>query len=239
MQMAGGRRSLRRLKKLIWHFHKPAWARQHGILLPAWQPGIPPGVARQIWLGEYEDKEFDIVSRRLTSDDVVFEVGTGLGFLAAYCARVVGSGRVFTYEANPGLIPVLKEVFDRNGVHPHLSNALLGNGNGTREFHLAKDFWSSSAHRQGPRQITVQQLDLNTELRRLRPTFLIVDIEGGECELLAEADLSSVRKICVETHPDVLDNASLSRMLAGLIAKGFALDFTLMRKNVLFLHRFS
>lgn len=208
-------------------------------MLPLLKAGIPLGVARQIWLGEYEDKEFEIVSRRLAPDDTVFEVGTGLGFLAVYCARIIGSDRVFTYEANPGLIPLLEEVFSRNQVRPHLVNAILGKGEGTRRFHLAEDFWSSSAHRAGSHQTTVPQLDLNTELRRVRPTFLIVDIEGGEFELFAEADLSSVKKICVETHPDVLDNATLSGMLASLVARGFAIDFTLLRKNVLFLHRLS
>jgi len=44
-------------------------------------------------------------------------------------------------------------------------------------------------------------------------------------------------KICVETHPDVLGDRILSEMFAGLVAKGFSLDFSLIRKNVFFFHR--
>jgi hypothetical protein len=118
-----------------------------------------------------------------------------------------------------------------------VTNALLARGEGEREFHIEDDFWASSAHRGGGRAITVKQLDLDRELGRIRPSFMIVDIEGGEAEFFAGADLSTVRKICVETHPDVLGDRVLSEMFAGLVAKGFALDFSLIRKNVFFFHR--
>ncbi len=60
---------------------------------------------------------------------------------------------------------------------------------------------------------------------------------GANAVILAGADLSMVHKICVETHPDVLGDKVLSEMFAGLVAKGFALDFSLIRKNVFFFHR--
>jgi len=87
------------------------------------------------------------------------------------------------------------------------------------------------------RTIRVAQADLNAELYRVRPTFLIVDIEGGEVEFFETADLAGVRKICVETHPAIHSSATLSKLLGGLIAQGFALDFSLMRKHVLYLSR--
>ena len=230
-------RALRRIRKLLWHVKKPAWADNHGILLPVNHPAVSAGIAREIYFGDYEAKEIEIVGRRLALDDVVLEVGTGLGYLSAFCARRVGSERVFTYEANPELIPLIKETHARNQVAPTLVNALLAKGNGEREFFLERDFWASSAHRDGGRAITVKQVDLNSELARIRPSFMIVDIEGGEAEFFAGAELSMVRKICVETHPDVLGDAALSRMFAGLVDKGFAVDFALIRKNVFFFHR--
>jgi hypothetical protein len=132
---------------------------------------------------------------------------------------------------------LIRETHAKNGVAPTLINALLAKGEGEREFHLEDDFWASSAHRTGGRSITVRQLDLNSELVRVQPSFLIVDIEGGEAEFFAGAKLASVQKICVETHPDVLGDRVLSEMFAGLIAQGFALDFSLIRKNVFFFHR--
>lgn len=230
-------RTARKLKKLAWRFSQPEWADNHGVMLPVKHRLVSPGIAREIYLGDYEAKEIEIISRRLGNDDVVFEVGAGLGYLSAFCAKRTGSERVFTYEANPELIPVIKETHARNGVSPTVTNALLAKGDGEREFRIDDDFWASSAHRSGGRAIKVRQLDLNSELARVRPSFMIVDIEGGEAEFFAAASLESVRRICVETHPDVLGDKVLSEMFAGLVAKGFALDFSLIRKNVFFFHR--
>lgn len=230
-------RTARKLKKLAWRFKQPDWADNHGVMLPVKHRLVSPGIAREIYMGDYEAKEIEIISRRLASDDVVFEVGAGLGYLSAYCAKRVGSDKVFTYEANPELIPLIRETHARNSVAPTVTNALLAQGEGEREFRIEDDFWASSAHREGGRAITVRQVDLNAELARIRPTFMIVDIEGGEAEFFASADLSAVQGICVETHPDVLGDRVLSEMFAGLVAKGFALDFSLIRKNVFFFHR--
>ncbi|MCF8150352.1 MAG: FkbM family methyltransferase [Burkholderiaceae bacterium] len=235
--MRSNGRTARRLRKLAWRFSQPDWADNHGIMLPVKHTQVSPGIAREIYLGDYEAKEIEIISRRLAVDDIVFEVGAGLGFLSAYCAKRTGGERVFAYEANPELIPLIRETHARNGVAPTLINALLAKGEGEREFHLEDDFWASSAHRTGGRAITVKQLDLNSELARIKPGFLIVDIEGGEAEFFAGAELATVNKICVETHPDVLGDRVLSEMFAGLVAKGFALDFSLIRKNVFFFHR--
>lgn len=230
-------RGARRLRKLQWHINRPGWAENHGILLPVVHPAVSAGIAREICLGDYEAKEIEIVGKRLAPDDVVLEVGAGIGFLSAYCAKRVGSERVFAYEANPELIPLIRETYQRNGVAPTLVNALLARGEGEREFFLEAEFWASSAHRGGGRAVKVRQADVNAEFARLRPSFLIVDIEGGEAEFMADADLAGVRKICIETHPDVLGNRVLSEMLAGLVVRGFELDFTLIRKNVFFFQR--
>jgi FkbM family methyltransferase len=227
----------RKLKKLAWRFSQPDWADNHGVLLPVKNTLISPGIAREIYMGDYEAKEIEIIAKRLTTNDVVFEVGAGLGFLSAYCAKRTGAERVFAYEANSEMIPLIRKTHEKNNIAPTLINALLAKGDGEREFHLEEDFWASSAHRTGGRSITVKQLDLNSELMRIKPSFLIVDIEGGEAEFFAGADLSTLQKICVETHPDVLGDRVLSEMFAGLVAKGFALDFSLIRKNVFFFHR--
>ncbi|OGA26674.1 MAG: hypothetical protein A3F77_07480 [Betaproteobacteria bacterium RIFCSPLOWO2_12_FULL_67_28] len=232
-------RTARRIKKLLWQVHVPRWVDNQGVLLPTEGSGISRGIRRQIFFSEYEDKEIEIVAKRLASDDVVMEVGAGIGFLSAYCAKRIGSERVFAYEANPALMELIAATYRANGVAPTVRNVLLARGEGTREFHVEPEFWASSAlpGSGNAKTIRVPQADLNSELQRVRPSFLIVDIEGGEIEFFELADLATVRKICVETHPAIHSSAALSKMLGGLIAQGFALDFTLMRKNVLYLSR--
>lgn len=232
-------RGMRRLKKFLWHIHQPEWALNHGVKLPVRHDALSPGIRKQIHLGEYESKEAEIVTRRLHPDDVVMEVGAGIGFLSALCAKRIGNDRVFAYEANPALMDIIALTHRANGVTPSVINAALAVGEGECAFHLSDEFWASSASHaiSGARVIMVRQLDLNTELAKVRPTFLIVDIEGGEREFFSHANLAGVRKVCVELHPTLLSDVELSGLLQHLFAQGFVLDFSIMRKNVFFLYR--
>jgi len=234
-----GGKTEKRLKKLLHRVHRPKWQSVAGIELPLAHPLITPPIRRDIYFGDYERKELDLIERRLAPGDTVMEIGAGIGFLSAYCARIVGGERVHAYEANPALLPIIEEVHRRNRVRPRVVHALLGRGEGEREFFVEPDFWASSLVRRSPqaRAVRIRQLDLDSELRRVAPTFLIVDVEGGEFDLLREADLGGVSKLCMEVHPDVLGNARLSELFAALVASGLALDFTLMRKNVFYFYR--
>jgi FkbM family methyltransferase len=234
-----GGKTEKRLKKLLHRVHRPQWAQVAGIELPLKHPLITPPIQRDIYFGDYERKELDVIERRLEPGDRVMEVGAGIGFLSAYCARVLGDDRVFAYEANPALLELVSAVHARNKVHPQVTQALLGEGDGERDFFVEPDYWASSLVRRSPNAkcVRIRQIDFNSELRRVAPSFLIVDVEGGEYELLRNADLSAVSKLCLEVHPDVLGNARVSGVFARLIAAGLALDFTLMRKNVFYFYR--
>jgi protein-L-isoaspartate O-methyltransferase len=96
-----GGKTEKRLKKLLHRVHRPQWAQVAGIELPLKHPLITPPIQRDIYFGDYERKELDVIERRLEPGDKVMEVGAGIGFLSAYCARVLGDDRVFAYEANP------------------------------------------------------------------------------------------------------------------------------------------
>jgi len=234
-----GGKTEKRLKKLLHRVHRPEWQPVAGIELPLRHALITPPIRRDIYFGDYERKELDVIERRLQPGDTVMEVGAGIGFLSAYCARVLGDERVFAYEANPALLELIGTVHARNGVRPRVTQALLGAGDGERDFFVEADYWASSLVRRsaGARCVRIRQIDFNAELRRVAPTFLIVDVEGGEYELLRRADLSGVAKLCLEVHPDVLGNARVSELFAGLVAAGLSLDFTLMRKNVFYFYR--
>lgn len=233
-----GGRTRKRLKKLLQPFYVPRYVSNHGVLLPTRYPLLTKGIRRQIYFGEYESKEAEIVSRRLEKDDVVMEVGAGIGFLSALCARRIGSEKVFAYEANPALFELIAMTHRINGVAPVVENAILGKENGERLFYLEKEFWASSTTvKTNAQAILVSQKDLNSELAKRRPTFLIVDIEGGEKEFFAVANLDTVRKICIETHPGILSNEEITDLFELLFRQGFVLDFSLIRKNVFYLYR--
>lgn len=229
----------RRLRKVLWRLSPRRWVDNSGVRLPLRHPAISVKIRRQIYWGEYEVQEAELVSRWLEPGDRVMEVGAGIGLLSVLCARVVGDENVVAYEANPELLPVIREVHEANGVAPRVENAVLGKGSGERTLFVEPAFWESSTVRGSDRarSLRVPQLDAAEELARVRPTFLIVDIEGGECEFFADVDLLTVRRVCLEVHPKLVGDAALSELFAGFFARGFALDFDGVRGNVFLFHR--
>lgn len=229
----------KRIRSVLWRLPKANHATNYGVRLPLKHPAITPPILKDIFFGGYESKEAELVGKRITEDDVVMEIGAGIGFLSALCAKVTGGKRVFAYEANPQLMDIIKHVHGLNQVAPTVSNVLLGEGEGERTFWLEKDYWASSLI-QGAADTTpiqVRQIDLNQEIQRIRPSFLILDIEGGEYELLRHANLDPIRKIVIEVHPHVLGYTQVSEILGWLFAAGFALDTSNLRKNVFYLFK--
>jgi FkbM family methyltransferase len=202
-------------------------------------PHLSPHILEVIDTGEYERSELDVLRATLRPDDVVMELGTGIGVVAAYAARTVGSDRVFTYEANPALEPHIRNTFDLNGVHPRLGMCLLGRSDGTASFHVHPEFWSSSTVDRGPeaRRVTVPTRSLADELCRIRPTFLVIDIEGGELDLCEFLELGGVRKMLIEVHEWAIGKEGLATVERTLARGGLLRDSVLSSERVWFLQR--
>src|SRR3954463_5744859 len=77
-------------------------------------------VEQAISRGGYERDELRLIGMVLSPSDVVLEIGAGLGIVSAYCAKRVGSNRVFAFEATPDLEPCIRETYALNGVEPTL-----------------------------------------------------------------------------------------------------------------------
>jgi FkbM family methyltransferase len=190
--------------------------------------------------GDYEHPERRTLAYALSPGDRVLELGTGIGYLSTYCARVVGSGNVHTYEANPLLRPLIDETYALNGVSPKVEICMLGESAGQAEFHLTKSFWSSSPiqSRKSVRTLTVTVQPFNEAVRDFRPSFLIVDIEGGELDLMRYADLRGIDKLCIELHPYVIGPEKVRWVVERILAQGFVeIDAVSDDEHKLFLRR--
>ncbi len=178
----------------------------------------------------YEDGEVEIVSRFLQPDDVVFEIGTGLGAVALICSRKIGADRVHTYEANPGMKPHIDRNFELNNLFPESQICLLGEDERTGD----ADFFASSAsfelstavkQTENTKATKTPTKSLNAELRRVNPTFLIVDIEGGEYDLFRVLDdFGRIKKVAIEVHPGVIGEEKVNAVRERLISDGFVID---------------
>jgi FkbM family methyltransferase len=177
--------------------------------------------------GKYEQDEFSIVRRTLNQRDRVLEIGTGIGLISTYCAQIIGSDRVFTYEANPELEKIIRRNFAINNVEPSLEMCLLSHSEGHEKFHIAEDFWSSSTRNLGDetlKEVLVRKRLFNQELDRVKPTYLILDIEGGEYDLLLGSNLQHVKKILIELHTYFIGNDKSQEILSHLSACGFKIN---------------
>ena len=180
-------------------------------------------IAIEIVNGRYELPERTLLADALSEGDVVLELGTGVGVVAAICAKRVGSRNVHTFEANPGLIPLARETFELNGVAPMIENAILAVAEGEQRFYLERDFWSSSTVRRSADAavVNVPMRRLNDAIATLHPTFLIVDIEGGEAEIFNEVALDGVRKVLIELHPHVIGQDAVDRIRSAFRNAGY------------------
>ncbi|AFY40741.1 methyltransferase FkbM family [Nostoc sp. PCC 7107] len=194
---------------------------------------ISPPVKKAMYIGEYESSELRAVKSKLSTNDIVMELGAGIGLLSSYCAKRIGSERVFTYEANPRLEIPIRETYQINQVLPNLEICLVGEENGEQTFYVGKNFWSSSIipWNEGAKPITVAVKSFNQEIRKINPSFLIIDIEGGEYDLLKYADFYNVKKLVIEIHPKAIGQDKAIFVKSKLAEMGFQINHKLSKNS--------
>jgi FkbM family methyltransferase len=183
-------------------------------------------VERALTRGGYEREELQLIGALLTPDDVVVEVGAGLGLVSTYCAQRVGASRVFAFEADPDLEPCIRETYELNGVQPTLEMCAVGARAGRVTIYRDRHLVSSSVGRRraGTRPVEVPGKALNHVVQRFQPTLLIIDAEAAALELFDSAELSPVTKIVLELHDRVIGTDGTARVRATLTGLGFRED---------------
>jgi FkbM family methyltransferase len=211
----------------------------YGVRLELDDRWASPAIRHAIDAGWYEEPERRVLEATLRPDDHYLELGAGTGYITARACQLIGEARVVAYEAIPELAAVATETAHRNGFHPAIFNAVLGIEDGETDLFVASDFWSSTTVATGAgRKIRVPVRSLDRELARTRSTYLMVDIEGGEVDLLGATRLPDhVRAVCVELHPGRVGAAPIQRLLVKLINEGFQLDLEKSVEWVAFLAR--
>lgn len=198
-------------------------------------------VVRALSKGGYERAELRLIGALLTPDDVVLEIGAGLGLLSAYCAKRIGSDRVYACEADPDLEPCIRETYQLNGIEPTLEMCAVGPHAGRVTVSRDKRLVSSSVVRRrvGAQPVEVPGKALNYLVGKIRPTVLVVGAEGAGQDLFDGADLPSVTRIVLELHDLVLGPAGTDRIRQQLSSFGFVVEQRLSSYQHLVLRRAS
>jgi FkbM family methyltransferase len=198
--------------------------------------------------GYYELRERGLAGKYIKPGDRVLEVGTAIGVVTMSAARIVGAQNVSTFDANPDIVADAKANFVRNGLAEiNAQVGVLKNRNFYRpgdhaKFYVAEAFWASRLNGSPSAKGYVKTVDvpvfcLEDELQRTNANVMIVDIEGGEADLLSQADLSQIRLIIMETHYWSVGERKIDAMVASLTAAGFAMDLMASRDQVIVLRK--
>lgn len=202
-------------------------------------PGIEKGLSR----GWYERDEVEIARSRLVAGDRVLELGAGLGVTALVAARIVGAAAVVGFEANPALLPVARANAARNGLPVAFHNRLLYPRallpGPSVDFAVADEFWASAVAEAGDggSSVPVPTGILEDEIAAFGATTLIMDIEGLEVDIIEAADLSRIDKFIFEIHYQRRGRARTDAAIARLQQGGWAVDYQLCSRGVLYLAR--
>ncbi len=189
---------------------------------------LSPVMKNNLLLGRYEVQERVLAQEFLTRDDAVLEVGGAIGFIGLFCQSRLGITRYTTVEANPDTVKLLERNYALNDRVPVVWNLALAATDGEVTLNIGGDFWANSlvAGATGGRSVRVPSASLSTLAGRLgyAPTALIIDIEGAEQYVDFRQVPASVKKICMELHPDVIGAARTYQIIAELVNLGFRVE---------------
>ena len=213
-----------------------------GLRVPVSRAHVPAPIVAQLVADNYERPEIEAALALVRPGDRVLELGVGLGIVSALVARCHETVRLTSFEANPALIPHIRELHAINGVKSvDLRNGILLHrpDRPSVPFHLHRYFAEGSLIPSGGTvaQVDVMTADFDEVVREVNPTVLVCDIEGGEAELLTPADLSAFRALIVEMHPRQVSARAITALVRAVLGAGFLLRLDLLAGNVLSFER--
>lgn len=202
--------------------------------------GWPAKLVRALLRRHYERMERRLVRRAVMPGDRVLELGTSLGIVAMNIARIAGARNLLCLEANPEVLPLAEANFKRNGFSIGLRNALpvsrarAGQAGKSAPFFTTPYFLSSSTlhHRNDMTETSVPTAVLEEVVAAHGASVIVADIEGGEIELFAEAELAPVWRMLLELHPDRASVGACMDLIARLEGQGLRLEIDAVEGDV-------
>jgi FkbM family methyltransferase len=212
------------LKYSYQRIHNPKTIAYHGISIPMHATSYISRVRKALYRGDYEAPEIAMIRTVIRPDDIVLEIGAGIGVVSSIIATQLASpSNLWSYEANPALIDSIYAISEENSLDFHVINSAISLEDGEEKFYFDSHFESSSLlnRQRGAHETKVQTASFSRILAELKPSVIVMDVEGAEERLLAMPMPNSVRTICGEAHPHIIGDRAVSRLMANLIDQGF------------------
>jgi FkbM family methyltransferase len=180
------------------------------------------------WQGTYEKEERELVRRWIQPSDSVLELGACLGIVSCVTNKLLAEkSRHVVVEANPLCIPTLTRNKELNHAGFRVEHCAVGKPPEITFYLHPTYIVGGNAQRATSRPVRVPSKALLEFENESGPfTGLIMDIEGGELEVLEQSSdlLKQLRIIIIELHQfaigtegvekcrDILRNSGLKRV---------------------------
>jgi len=198
-----------------------------GMKFPRHPEIIQGKIRRLLRLDAYERKESEAALQIVRPEDVVVELGGGIGYMSTLVSTKRQVKSVHVFEANARLISYMKSVHAANGVkNAHVTNAIMGSRKGQVDFYVREPMLGSSMQilegELDPPSIKVDVLPAKRTFRDIEASVLICDIEGAEVDLIPSIDLTGLRAAIVETHPQWIGSEGINKVFTAFMEAGFS-----------------
>jgi FkbM family methyltransferase len=197
-----------------------------------------PSILAKLADGSYEADEARSADRCVRPGFRVLELGAGIGYVTAICARRAGAQNVLSVEANPDLLPVIRNNLVSNG----LSGVTLIHGavtgpvaeGASADFGLSNGFTGSSlgAGAKG-RSVRVPLVSVHDLIRAHKPHVVLMDVEGAEADLFSRPWKCPLRFCVMELHPKKYPPRVIKKIVDFMSAMDMTYDPATSRGKVL------
>ncbi|MEL6452470.1 MAG: FkbM family methyltransferase [Pseudomonadota bacterium] len=202
--------------------------KSRGLKLPKDGTYLTGKVRGLLRAGEYERDLVAAALKATRADDVVLDLGCGIGFVAGMLAKRRALKHVHGYDGNATLLTYAQAMLATNGIDTvTLTPGVLGKRKSTVPFYLRAPFAASSlvpVEGDGAEEIKVEMHNAKSVLSATKPSVILCDIEGGEADLFDGLSLKGVRQVVVKLHPSQIGQAGIARVFDALGAQGLSYD---------------
>ncbi|MVO17332.1 FkbM family methyltransferase [Parasedimentitalea huanghaiensis] len=213
------------------HLNSTKFVSCRGVRIPLDEKIITPKVEKKLQAEFYETPEVIGLPKFIQKQDRVLELGSGIGFISTYLAKVLGVSHVTCVEANPHLCEFISHVHAANGVSTaNVRNVLALSddaelpADNTVPFYVTDPFWSSSLNRPSKASyntIDVPVVRLSKIIAEVKPSVIVCDIEGGEVDLFENVELAGVSRIYMELHTRKCGGSGIIKVFESMHRHGF------------------
>ncbi len=161
--------------------------------------------------GTYEPKNVEAIQKTVREDDVAYDVGAHVGYFAVLMGDIVGSGgKVIAFEPRGLNLGYLQKHVSVNKCdNIKIVSKALGDRSGQAKLETRTGSGTGYISDTGDEEVEITSIDELVESGALPPpTFLKIDVEGGEMAVLrgAKSVIEKQRpRMILATHGDAID----------------------------------